>query len=363
MIDASFDRALIPPQPEIDRDRSDGVVQSRLIVAMFLVYLAIGAMLSFFRGGTFLTPDRIGVLLLAGAIIIGQGRAFVRDWGPFLLLFFGYELMRGVADDMADLGAYQAGDHGRIQVQSLIDVDRWLFFGNLPTEWLQDRLYEPGVVHWYDTGAALIYLLHFILPLGFGFALWMRNRAVFRRFTVMLLSMSYLAFVFFLLVPAAPPWLAAEWGYMDNVDRPSQAAYKTFLPDRWQDYDTFKLWTKASPNPVAALPSLHAAFPWLVLLVAVSTFRSWGLLLVPYNLAVWFAVVYLSQHWFADVIAGVIWATAIWAVCTWLYGRRGVAKVRRREALDVGADGNLPDAGTRTGEQLAPAPSFLTSDT
>ena len=24
------------------------------------------------------------------------------------------------------------------------------------------------------------------------------------------------AFIFFLLVPAAPPWLAAEWGYIDN---------------------------------------------------------------------------------------------------------------------------------------------------
>ena len=318
MIDAQLRQVSIPAQTEIASEYRESIRQSRIIVGMFVAYLIIGGALSFFRGGTFLTPDRIGVLLLAGAIIIGQGKAFVRDWGPFLLLFFGYELMRGVADNMADLGEYTAGSHGNIQVQSLIDADKAMFFGHVPTIWLQDRLYDAGTIHWYDTAAAAIYLLHFVLPLAFGFALWLRDRAMFRRFTLMLLAMSYGAFIFFLLVPAAPPWLAAEWGYIDNVDRPSQAAYKTFLPDRWQDFDTFKLWTQASPNPVAALPSLHAAFPWLVMLVAFSTFRWWGLLLVPYNLGLWFAVVYLSQHWFIDVVAGIAWATAIWAALMWL---------------------------------------------
>jgi hypothetical protein len=319
MTDVSLEQATYPPQAEIAREQRAAATQSRIVVGLFVAYLLIGALLSYFRGGTFLTPDRIGVLLLAGAIVVGQGKAFVRDWGPFLLLFFGYELMRGVADNMTDLGEYTAGDHGQILVQSLVDADKTLFFGHLPTIWLQDRLYTPGVTHWYDTGAALIYLLHFVLPLAFGFALWLRDRAMFRRFTLMLLAMSYGAFVFFLLVPAAPPWLAAEWGYIDNVDRPSGQAYKTFLPDQWQNYDTFKLWTKASPNPVAALPSLHAAFPWLVMLVAISTFRWWGLLLVPYNLGLWFAVVYLSQHWVVDIIGGILWATAIWALFMWVF--------------------------------------------
>ena len=318
MTDARLEQVSAPPRSEHSRERRESVVQSRAIVALFVVYLLVGALLSYFRGGTFLTPDRIGILLLAGAIVVGQGKSFVRDWGPFLLLFFGYEMMRGVADNMADLGDYTAGNHGRILVQSLIDADKAMFFGHIPTIWLQDRLYDPGVTHWYDTASALVYLLHFVLPLGFGFALWLRDRSMFRRFTLMLLAMSYGAFIFFLLVPAAPPWLAAEWGYIDNIDRPSQAAYKTFLPDRWQDYDTFKLWTAASPNPVAALPSLHAAFPWLVLLAACTTFRWWGMLLVPYNLAVWFAVMYLSQHWFIDVVAGVVWATAIWALFMWI---------------------------------------------
>jgi membrane-associated phospholipid phosphatase len=301
-----------------EHDRRDATRQSRVIVALFLVYFVIGMALTLIRGGSFLTPDRIAVLMLAGAILLGQGKAFVRDWGPFLLLLFGYELMRGVADNMTSLGSFSAADHGRILVEPLVDADKALFFGHIPTLWLQDRLYTPGVTHWYDTGAALIYLLHFVLPLAFGFALWLRDRVAFRRFVLMLLAMSYGAFVFFLLVPAAPPWLAGEWGYIDNVNRPSDEAYKSFLPHRWQNYDTFRLWTRASPNPVAALPSLHAAFPWLVLLVACATFRWWGLLLVPYNLALWFSVVYLSQHWAIDILAGIAWATAIWLLVMWI---------------------------------------------
>lgn len=319
MIDAHLDKAPQSAGADSATAHREAVTQSRVIVALFIAYVVIGAGLSYIRGGSFLTPDRIAVLLLAGAIMLGRGKAFVRDWGPFLLLLFGYELMRGVADNMTNLGAYSANDHGRILVQSLIDGDKALFFGHIPTLWLQDRLYTPGVTHWYDTGAALIYMLHFVLPLAFGFALWLRDRTMFRRFVVMLLAMSYGAFVFFLLVPAAPPWLAADWGYIDGVDRPSYQAYKAFLPHRWENYDTFRLWTRASPNPVAALPSLHAAFPWLVLLIACTTFRWWGLLLVPYNIGLWFSVVYLSQHWAVDVLAGIVWATAIWAFFMWIY--------------------------------------------
>ena len=295
----------------------------RITTALFVGYLLIGGLLTYLRGGSFLTPDRIAVLLLAGALVLGQGKAFIRDWGPFLLLLFGYELMRGVADNIADIGSLSREDHGNVLVQPLIDAERWLFFGHIPTIWLQDRLYEEGVTHWYDAMSAILYLLHFVLPLAFGFLLWLRDRPAFRRFTVALLVMSYGAFVFFLLVPAAPPWLAHQWGYLDDVARPSYQAYKLFLPQRFADVDTFRLWTQASPNPVAALPSLHAAFPWLVLLAAVRRFRKWGLLMVPYNLALWFAVVYLSQHWFVDVLAGIAWATLVWWLVERWLGRRG----------------------------------------
>lgn len=291
------------------------------MIAIFGGYLLFATALALVRGGTILTPDRIAVFLLFGAVVLGQGKAFIRDWGPFVLLLFGYEMMRGIADNMADLGQMTREDHGNIQLGWLIEVDKWLWFGHVPSMWLQDHLYVPGEVHWYDVIAAVVYMLHFVLPLAFGFALWLRSREAFRRFTLTLLVMSYGAFVFFLLLPTAPPWLAQEWGYLPNLDRPSQQAYQLFLPQRFQEFDTFKLWSAASPNPVAALPSLHCAFPFLVMLFAISYFGKWGWLLLPYNIAVWFAVVYLSQHWVVDVIAGVAWAAAVYIAVNWAWRR------------------------------------------
>jgi len=302
---------------------------SRVVVALFVGYLIFAAALTYVRGGTFLTPDRIAILLLAGAVVAGQGKAFVRDWAPFVLLLFGYELMRGVADNMADLGAMTATDHGDVQVDWLIHADKALFWGRIPSLWLQDRLYVPGTVHWYDVLAAVVYLLHFVFPLLFGFTLWLRSRETFRQFCIALLVMSYGAFVFYLLLPTAPPWMAQQWGMLDGLERPSHQAYKLFLPHGLADYDTFKIWTHASPNPVAALPSLHAAFPWLVQLFAVRLLgrRAWVFLL--YNAAVWFSVVYLSQHWVIDVIAGITWATAVFFAVDRLRNQSGSSTLGR----------------------------------
>jgi len=302
--------------------------QRRLITGLFVGYLVVGGGLTYLRGGSFLTPEKFAILLIGGALVLGQGKAFIRDWAPFLLLLFGYELMRGLADDVADIGSLSRADHGRVIVQPLIDAEKLLFFGEIPTIWLQDRLFVDGTTHWYEALAALTYMFHFVLPLAFGFLLWARDRRLFRRFTLTLLAMSYTAFVLFMLFPAAPPWLAANWGYLDGIERPSYQAYKLFLPQRFADVDTFRLWTQASPNPVAALPSLHAAFPWLVLLFAVQVFGRWGYLALVYNVALWFSVVYLSQHWFVDVLAGMALATVAW----WGMGRfldRGAGKEER----------------------------------
>ena len=311
-------------------DAESAPLHGRVIGAIFAMYLAAAAVLTYVNGGAFITPDSIFVFLSLGAMLLGRGKSFVRDWAPFLLLLFGYELMRGFAVNIANIGDQTAADHGAIQVKSLLDADKWLFFGHVPTIWLQDHLYTPGVVHWYDVMAALVYLFHFLLPLIFGFALWLRNKDWFRRFTLSLLAMSYGAFFFYFLMPSAPPWLAQEWGYLDNVQRPSQGAYELFLPARFSNVDTFQIWTHVSPNPVAAFPSLHAAFPWLVMLFAVRFFGRRGWFMLIYNAALWFSIVYLSQHWVIDAIAGALWATACFygteAAWSWATNRTPRAK-------------------------------------
>ncbi len=304
---------------------------SLLTLGIFVAYLAVAVVLYAWRGAYF-TPDRWLVLLAVGAVLLGRWRGFLRDWVPFVLLIFGYEVLRGVAGvivggDAAEAGPYDPDRFGHILVTPLIDADRWLFGGALPVAWLQDRFYEPGVVHWYDRMAVVVYALHFVLPLVFAFLLWLRRRDRFWQFSLAFLTMTYAAFVAFVLFPAAPPWLAERWGLTSGLALPADQALAALVPGEYTNLTSLRIWNRASPNPVAALPSLHAAFPWLVLLFAVRYGGWWGLVFLPYNAALWFSVVYLAQHWVVDILAGIAWATLWFAVTVRIWPRLTAALV------------------------------------
>ena len=275
---------------------------ARLAVFMFAAYVAVAVVLYVWRGASF-TPDRWLILLLIGAAVMGKAVAFLRDWIPLVMLIAGYELMRKLAGTMvAEQGRY-------VHVQELIAADRALFGGQLPTLWLQDRFYDAGQVHWYDYVTLLFYALHFVFPLAFAFMLWVAHRERFWQFCVGFLLMTYAAFAFFLFYPAAPPWFAERYGYLKGVAWPAAQSMQAMVPEGYQNFDSFKVWDDVSGNPVAAMPSLHAAFPWLVLLFAVKYFGLRGLWFLPYSPILWFSIVYLAHHWVIDIVAGVAWAT------------------------------------------------------
>jgi membrane-associated phospholipid phosphatase len=133
---------------------------------------------------------------------------------------------------------------------------------------------------------------------------WVSSRALYWRFTASFLVLFLAGFVTFYLFPAAPPWMAAEKGMIPNLDRVLVSTLST-LPAT----QPFALaYQKFSPNTVAAMPSLHAALPMLLALIAV---RIWGrraLPLLAYPFLAGMAWVYMGEHYFIDVLIG------------WLYG-------------------------------------------
>jgi membrane-associated phospholipid phosphatase len=62
------------------------------------------------------------------------------------------------------------------------------------------------------------------------------------------------------------------------------------------------------------MPSLHAAYPWLFFLFACRLWGTRGWLVILYPAAVFFAVVYLGHHYVADVIGGIVYASASYAL-------------------------------------------------
>ena len=64
-------------------------------------------------------------------------------------------------------------------------------------------------------------------------------------------------------------------------------------------------------NPVAAIPSLHAALPTMVFLFLFKWNKKAGIAFIPYLLGVYFAVVYLGEHYVVDVIIGALYSIIV----------------------------------------------------
>lgn len=234
----------------------------------------------------------------------------VLDWLPIVAVLWLYDLTRGAADSMGIA----------VNVQPMIDFDRAFFFGEVPTEWLQDRLYEPGVVNWWDVAFTLVYTSYFIVPFALAGYFWARDRLAFQRFTRRLVTLALAGLATYIVFPAMPPWLAAETGALEEVHRTTGKGWEVI------GFGTASLFSKgqASSNLVAAVPSLHTAFVTLVALFLWPRVRRRWLrpLLLLYPLAMGLTLMATGEHYFFDVILGWLYAGAVMAAWGWWERRR-----------------------------------------
>ena len=284
----------------------------RILLWAVGAYIVILSALMLVRGVS-ITPDVLLVAFGLAAVLLGRGRLFVRDWIPFIGLFFAYELMRGYADNIGLA----------IHVTDVLAVERALFLGHLPTELLQDALHPPSGPDVLASVATVFYFLHFPLPIAVGFFLWLRRRRVYYDFVAALILVSMAGFATYVLLPVAPPWWAAQHGYLPGPDGQPAILY---LKEQGFDqlaslfgFEGHYLYSYTiydiNPNQVAAFPSLHAAYPFLGFLFARRAFGRIGWLLLAYSVCVWFSVVYLADHYVVDILAGLAYASvAYWAV-------------------------------------------------
>jgi len=263
------------------------------LVAVSLSYLLVVSGVMIWRGIS-VSPDYLLLILVPVALLSGKFLRFLRDWVPFVALFLGYEAVRGIAPKSGI----------KVHYGYVIRVDKALFGGTDPSQWLQAHL---GSLHWLATACTVVYFCHFAIPVTVGMALWLVDRVQFLRFVVALLAMSFAAFVVFLLVPVAPPWLAGAHHLLPGVH--SLIA----LPSAVSPYYNW-----LNPDAAAAFPSLHAAFPLLCALALWPVTRRGSALALAWSAAVWFSVVYLGQHYVTDVIGGIVFAVGTWTVMTYL---------------------------------------------
>jgi hypothetical protein len=225
---------------------------------------------------------------------------FLRDWLPICLLLVLYNVSRGYADRLF-------APH----VTELIAFDKWVFGGLTggltPTEWLQDHLWQPGVVQWWEVVVSIVYFSHFLTLPTIAVVLWMRSRTQWARFMRRWFLLCVFGLITYFLYPAAPPWWAAlpEHGSLIDAERISTNGWNAV--GLHSAGNTLNALQVEASNPVAAMPSLHTAFAFMAVVFFLPQVRRlWWPLLLAYPLLMTFTLVYTAEHWVIDVLVG--WA-------------------------------------------------------
>lgn len=332
----------LDPDPKRDRWLT---IARRIAVATWAVVVVYRTVTTGFAFNRELLLLYIATGLLAASI--GQGRRMlyvIRDWLPFALVLVAYDLSRGAADLIGRPTMW----HWQV------DADKWLFFGAVPTVWLQERLKLPHPP-WWEIVISSVYMSFFILPYVVAAVLWLRDRQEWKSFVKLFVGLSFAALAIYAVLPAAPPWAAARCTAADVAAGPAgpQCMFRSArgVPDGgllgamqttqdgangWIERIVGRGWGKlnlhsatalldqgqASVNLVAAIPSLHAG-----LTLAIAAFlwrrvhRGWRPLLVAYVLIMAFTLVYTAEHFVIDILLGWLLAVAVMFVINLLSRR------------------------------------------
>jgi hypothetical protein len=224
----------------------------------------------------------------------------VRDWLPIVGILVAYLVLHELGETLEKVA----------HVDPQLAFDEWVFGGITPTVRLQDALWDPGNPHWYDYLAWIVYLSHFVVTITVAIVLWVRAYPLFRRFRILFLSVTFAGFFTYVVYPAIPPWLASQRGDMQHTVRIVRAM--------WLELGLTSVAKVFGENsryafPVGALPSLHAAWPFLLLVFfwPLASAR-WRTVLVAYALAMALTLVYSADHFVFDVLLG--WTYVLFVV-------------------------------------------------
>jgi membrane-associated phospholipid phosphatase len=228
------------------------------------------------------------------AVVAAGRRVLPRGWRHFGLQFaiwigfyVGYQGVRSLADrdqTKAMLNAFR-----------VIDLEQRLTSSFV--EQTTQRIADSS--HVLLTAAAWTYWNSEFTVIGISLLwIYLRRHDLFTRFRNSILLANMIGLIGYAVMPTAPPWMFPAYGFVDGVNHQSTVV------------GTFA-------NPYAAMPSLHAADALIVAVVLFRASRHWWskALWAMWPAWVWFCVLATANHFWLDVLAGIVVALlSLWTV-------------------------------------------------
>ncbi len=210
----------------------------------------------------------------------------------------------------------EAAQAARVRIDYPIDVDRVLGLGELPTVRLQRRLARRlaanGEAQWRTLDKVLVWThwSWFMVPHGSLAYILVRHPRRFPRAAVLTYAVFDIGAMVYWVLPTAPPWyatsVAGRQAGHPAVRRMMVEYGESFWKDGWGP-----LYSVLGGNPLAAMPSLHFATSVMAALLLAEVGPLPGALGATYAATLGFALVYLGEHYVADLLAGAVLTAAV----------------------------------------------------
>ncbi|WP_224249262.1 phosphatase PAP2 family protein [Hyalangium gracile] len=233
-------------------------------------------------------------LLLVGLAFAGPApRRFLR--GAFPLWLTGVLL---------DTQWLWLGLRGHIHTGDLWELERKLFPAPGLETWPSYFVTRTHAVLDFFCGFSYAAYLYEVFALALLF--FFRKHPRFELLCWSFMLVNALGVVTYMLYPAAPPWYVMKYGPgpADLTAPPDQAGTARF--DALLGITYFAKFYARNPNIFGAMPSLHAAYPVIVVWQAWRLGRAWRVGTVAFAALVAFSAIYLQHHYILDVVAGVV---------------------------------------------------------
>lgn len=269
-----------------------------LLVGIFLLALYSSDVL-------FMPKLLIFVFILGAAAVFNKLDDLVANWFVFLAFVYLTDGIRGLI--------YYVTCKLQLPVHALYVLrgEQALYGPTIPSVTLQRAVLGPsagGIGEFTGLQKFLTFIhgSHFVVFLLIGLALWLRRSRFFRSYKASFYALFTLGLTAFFLVPTAPPWMVSElFGLVPKLLHFNVALYNAAAPGLTTGFNT---------NPIAAMPSLHAAFPALCSLILWRLGRWKSLPFHLYTLVVFFVIVATGDHYTLDILAGILLAAIAYGI-------------------------------------------------
>jgi len=289
-------------------------VKSTITVSLLsIAYLLLSTWIVGFKSDQVVLVVIFNVLFYASTI----SRKFILGFSVFIVYWIVFDYMKAVPN-------YR---FNQVHIADLYNFEKHLFGINFHGTLLTPNEYwRINGTTTLDVIAGLFYICWIPVPLSFAAFLFFKNRKEFLSFAMTFFVVNLLGFVVYYLYPAAPPWYVHEHGFVFNPSTPGNTGGLAKF-DAYFNVTIFKSIYSKGSNVFAAMPSLHSAYPIIVMYYGLKNrLGSINIVLATVMVGIWLTAIYTSHHYILDVLAGIICATIGINLFNFLFTRVGFLK-------------------------------------